>query len=63
MTTRKELVATLQLWYGCETFANRITILDEFAALAGYHRKHAVRLLREESGARLGHAGAERGAL
>ena len=37
MTTRKELVAALQLRYGSATFGERIKILDEFVALTGYH--------------------------
>jgi hypothetical protein len=41
MTTRKELVAALQLRYRSATFGDRIRILDEFVALTGYHRKHA----------------------
>ncbi|CAB3743292.1 ISNCY family transposase ISBj12 [Paraburkholderia phenoliruptrix] len=51
MTTRKELVAALQLRYRSATFGDRIRILDEFVALTGYHRKHAIRLLREAPGA------------
>jgi hypothetical protein len=51
MTTRKELVAGLQLRYGSAAFGDRIRILDEFVALTGYHRKHAIRLLREQPGA------------
>jgi hypothetical protein len=51
MTTRKELIAALQLRYGSATFGDRIRILDEFVALTGYHRKHAIRLLREAPGA------------
>jgi hypothetical protein len=51
MTTRKELVAALQLRYRGATFGDRIRILDEFVALTGYHRKHAIRLLREQPGA------------
>ncbi len=31
--------------------ADRIKILDEFVALTGYHRKHAIRVLREEASA------------
>ena len=50
MTTRKELVAALQLRYRSATFGDRIRILDEFVALTGYHRKHAIRLLREQPG-------------
>jgi hypothetical protein len=49
MTTRRELVAALQLRYGSATFGERIKILDEFVALTGYHRKHAIRLLGEKS--------------
>jgi hypothetical protein len=48
MTTRQELVAALQLRYRGATFSDRIRILDEFVALTGYHRKHAIRLLREK---------------
>ncbi len=48
MTTRKELAAALQLRYGSATFSERIRILDEFVALTGYHRKHGIRLLRQE---------------
>ena len=51
MATRKELVAALQLRYGSATYGDRIRILDEFVALTGYHRKHAIRLLREKPGA------------
>ena len=54
MTTRKELVAALQLRYDSATFGDRIRILDEFVALTGYHRKHAIRLLREKPGAAKG---------
>ena len=54
MTTRKELVAALQLRYRRATFGERTKILDEFVALTGYHRKHAIRLLREEPGAAKG---------
>jgi len=40
----------LQLRYRIATLGERISILDEFVALTGYHRKHAIRLLREELG-------------
>jgi hypothetical protein len=50
MTTREELVAALQLRYSSAAFGDRIRILDEFVALTGYHRKHAIRLLREQPG-------------
>ena len=48
MTTRKELVAALQLRYGGATFGERIRILDWFVALTGYRRKHAIRQSRPD---------------
>ena len=48
MTTRKELVEALRVRYGSAAFGERIKILDEFVALTGYHRKHAIRVLRDE---------------
>ncbi len=48
MTTRKELVEALRVRYGSATFGERIKILEEFVALTGYHRKHAIRVLRDE---------------
>ncbi len=48
MTTRKELVEALRVRYRCADLGDRIKILDEFVALTGYHRKHAIRVLREE---------------
>ena len=48
MTTRKELVEALRVRYRRAAFGDRIQILDEFVALTGYHRKHAIRVLREE---------------
>ena len=50
MTTRKELVEALQARYRSAGFSDRINILDEFVALTGYHRKHAIRVLRQEVG-------------
>ena len=47
MTTRKELVEALRVRYRSAAFGDRIKVLDEFVALTGYHRKHAIRLLRE----------------
>ena len=46
MTTRDELVVALAGRYALGSRADRGRMLDEFAALTGYHRKHAVRLLR-----------------
>ena len=48
MTTRKELVEALRVRYRGASFGDRIKILNEFVALTGYHRKHAIRVLREQ---------------
>ena len=48
MTTRKELIEALRARYRSAAFGDRIRILDEFVALTGYHRKHAIRVLRQE---------------
>ncbi len=47
MATRDELVAAVSERYGRGGRGERGRILDEFTALTGLHRKHAVRLLRE----------------
>jgi len=52
MTTRDELVVALAGRYARGSRVERGRMLDEFAALTGHHRKHAMRLLR---------AGLERG--
>lgn len=49
MSTRKELIEALRERYRGAVMADRIKILDEFVALTGYHRKHAIRVLREEA--------------
>ena len=46
MTTRDELVMALAGRYALGSRADRGRMLDEFAALTGHHRKHAMRLLR-----------------
>jgi hypothetical protein len=48
MATRKELIAAVGVRYRTSTKAERRTILDEFTALTGYHRKHAIRVLAQE---------------
>ena len=48
MTTRKELVEALRERYRGAAFGDRIKILDEFVGVTGYHRKHAIRMLRQE---------------
>ena len=46
MTTRNELLTALgERYRRCER-GEKQRILDEFVAVSGYHRKHAMRLLR-----------------
>ena len=46
MAVRDELVAAVADRYARGDRGERGRILDEFAAVTGYHRKHAMRLLR-----------------
>lgn len=46
MATRDELVVALAGRYAASDRKDRGRILDEFAAVSGLHRKHAMRLLR-----------------
>lgn len=46
MTTRDELLAAVAERYCASGRLEKTLILDEFAAVTGYHRKHAMRLLR-----------------
>src|SRR5947209_4350781 len=46
MAARDELVAAIAGRYARGSRAERGRILDEFAAVTGFHRKHAMRLLR-----------------
>jgi hypothetical protein len=46
MATRDELVAAIAERYARGRRAERGRILDEFTAVTGFHRKHAMRLLR-----------------
>ncbi len=46
MATRDELVRAVSERYGRASRKERGHILDEFTAVTGLHRKHAVRLLR-----------------
>ena len=59
MAARDELVAAIAGRYAQGDRAERGRILDEFSAVTGFHRKHAMRLLRvgevkRRSGARPG---------
>jgi hypothetical protein len=47
MATRAELVGALGDRYRASSRTEKSRILDEFVAVSGYHRKHAIRLLRE----------------
>lgn len=46
MATRAELVAAISCRYVLGGRAEKARMLDEFVALTGFHRKHAMRLLR-----------------
>lgn len=46
MATRDELVGVLRDRYGSADRVERGRILDEFVAVTGFHRKHAMRMLR-----------------
>ena len=48
--TRKELISALRQRYKEASKKDKTKILDEFVALSGYHRKHAVRLLSGQNG-------------
>jgi integrase-like protein len=43
--TRRELVKAIQDRYESASLLDKQQILDEFVALTGYHRKHAIRVL------------------
>jgi hypothetical protein len=48
MATRKELTEAVGARYQQARARERTTILNEFVALTGYHRKHAIRILAGE---------------
>jgi len=47
MATRDELLAAVKERYRGGERAEKTCILDEFVAVTGYHRKHAMRVLRD----------------
>jgi hypothetical protein len=47
MAVRDELVVAIAERYGDSLRGEKARILDEFVAVSGYHRKHAMRLLCE----------------
>ena len=50
MATRRELIAAVRARYAGAPRTERAKILDELVAVAGYHRKHAIRLLGAKHG-------------
>jgi hypothetical protein len=48
--TKAELVKVLRIQYLKSTKIERTRILDQFIAVSGYHRKHAIRILKCDSG-------------
>lgn len=50
METRRELIEALGERYRRSERVEKKKILDEFVELAGYHRKHAIRVLKCERG-------------
>src|ERR1700753_2461522 len=46
MGTRAGLIAAIEERYRACARTEKRRILDEFIAVSGYHRKHAIRLLR-----------------
>jgi Integrase core domain len=49
MATRKELLAAVITRYRAAPTTEKARILDEFTAVTGYHRKHAIRLLNSDA--------------
>ena len=45
--SRKEYIETIFLRYRNASRNEKVLILDEFCATLGYHRKHAIRMLRK----------------
>jgi hypothetical protein len=45
--TRRELVRAVGERYRGGTKADKLHILNEFVAITGYHRKHAIRILND----------------
>ena len=50
--TRQDLLTAIRERYRAGTKDEKLRILDEFVAVTGYHRKHAIRLFKAGSGAR-----------
>lgn len=61
MATRKELIEAVHKRYGSATRDEKARILDEFTAVTGCHRKHAIRILGQQ--ANVPHAGRPNGRI
>jgi hypothetical protein len=53
MATRLELLSAIGDRYRSSSRSDKKRVLDEFVAITGYHRKHAIRLLRGKTHLRL----------
>jgi hypothetical protein len=49
LTTRRELTEAVRQRYQVADRRGKRLILDEFTKVAGYHRKHAIRILTTQS--------------
>jgi hypothetical protein len=47
LATRRELIAAIAARYESGTRIEKKKILDEFIEVTGFHRKHAIRVLRK----------------
>jgi hypothetical protein len=47
LTTRRELIEAIASRYHAATRVEKKTILDGFIEVTGYHRKHAIRSLKQ----------------
>jgi len=47
LETKRELTVAIKERYRAADRKSKIAMLDEFAKVTGYHRKHAIRVLRK----------------
>lgn len=47
---RRDIVQAISERYAAATKVEKAKILDEFVAITGYHRKHAIRVLKKPEG-------------